>query len=183
MINLDELKFICLVMELGEMDLNSLLQESILGDDDITVILYNLLKALNFIHSSNVIHRDIKPSNILIDSDSRVMICDFGLARTMPKLSKQEKQFRSIRKKAYQVVLQKDNNESRDSQYETFKKNISSVLQEEKEIRNKKERNLTPTICTRWYRSPEVILCDTNYNQSCDIWSLGCTLAEMLTSG
>ena len=42
------------------------------------------------------------------------------------------------------------------------------------------KRSITPAVATRWYRSPEVILVDHNYNQSMDIWSLGCILAEML---
>ena len=33
---------------------------------------------------------------------------------------------------------------------------------------------------TRYYRSPEVIL-GRNYDHSCDVWSLGCTLFELLT--
>ena len=33
---------------------------------------------------------------------------------------------------------------------------------------------------SRWYRPPEVVLLDHNYNQSVDIWSVGCTLAEMI---
>ena len=48
--------------------------ESFLGDsrnelyeEQATVIVYNLLLSLNFLHTSNVIHRDIKPANILID--------------------------------------------------------------------------------------------------------------------
>ena len=39
---------------------------------------------------------------------------------------------------------------------------------------------MSPTVCSRWYRAPEVILCDQNYGQSSDVWSLGCVLAEML---
>jgi serine/threonine protein kinase len=33
---------------------------------------------------------------------------------------------------------------------------------------------------SRWYRSPEIILCDVNYNQSLDVWAMGCVLAEMI---
>ena len=33
---------------------------------------------------------------------------------------------------------------------------------------------------SRWYRPPEIILIEKNYNKAIDIWSLGCVLAEML---
>ena len=44
-----------------------------------------MLCALNFIHSANIIHRDIKPANILLNANFDVHLCDFGLARTLPK--------------------------------------------------------------------------------------------------
>ncbi len=36
-------------------------------------------------------------------------------------------------------------------------------------------------IQSRFYRSPEILLCLRNYDQKIDIWSLGCVLVEMHT--
>ncbi|MBI1825405.1 MAG: protein kinase [Planctomycetes bacterium] len=38
--------------------------------------------ALHYAHSQGVIHRDIKPANLILSSDGRIMIADFGLAKT-----------------------------------------------------------------------------------------------------
>ncbi|KAM0837378.1 hypothetical protein ACQ4PT_061699 [Festuca glaucescens] len=40
-----------------------------------------LLRALKYIHTANVYHRDLKPKNILANSNCKLKICDFGLAR------------------------------------------------------------------------------------------------------
>jgi len=34
-----------------------------------------------YIIAAHVFHRDLKPRNILANSDSKLKICDFGLAR------------------------------------------------------------------------------------------------------
>jgi serine/threonine protein kinase len=47
----------------------------------IKTITYNILCAMNYIHSANVLHRDLKPANILVNEDCEAKICDFGLAR------------------------------------------------------------------------------------------------------
>ena len=86
----EEFDHIFLVLDLGENDMKQLLESipyTSMDEDHIVTILYNMLCATNFIHSANVIHRDLKPSNMLINSDCNVKICDFGLARCMPKLS------------------------------------------------------------------------------------------------
>ena len=38
-------------------------------------------EALDYAHRNEVLHRDIKPSNLLVDTDHRLWIADFGLAR------------------------------------------------------------------------------------------------------
>jgi len=53
--------------------------------DHCLIIMYNILCALNFLHTSNIVHRDIKPSNILIKEDCEIKICDFGISRSLPK--------------------------------------------------------------------------------------------------
>jgi serine/threonine protein kinase len=41
---------------------------------------------MNFLHSANLMHRDLKSENVLIDDECRIKICDFGMARSLPKL-------------------------------------------------------------------------------------------------
>ena len=48
-------------------------------------ILFNLLCAIKFMHSSNIMHRDLKPANILISEECEIKICDFGMARSLPE--------------------------------------------------------------------------------------------------
>ncbi|XP_071725128.1 mitogen-activated protein kinase 9-like [Rutidosis leptorrhynchoides] len=77
-----EFKDIYVVFELMESDLD----EVIKANDNFTpqhhqFFLYQLLRALKYIHSAHVFHRDLKPKNILANSDCKLKICDFGLAR------------------------------------------------------------------------------------------------------
>jgi calcium-dependent protein kinase len=60
-------------------------------EKDMCEIILQLLKALSFIHSQNIIHRDIKPENILFANKrdySTLKSIDFGLATMTNKDSK-----------------------------------------------------------------------------------------------
>jgi predicted Ser/Thr protein kinase len=48
---------------------------------DALAVTKRVAMALGAAHKLGIIHRDIKPSNILVTSQSRVMVTDFGLAR------------------------------------------------------------------------------------------------------
>ncbi|XP_070491914.1 mitogen-activated protein kinase p38b-like isoform X1 [Chironomus tepperi] len=44
------------------------------------------------------------------------------------------------------------------------------------------ESEMTGYVATRWYRAPEIMLNWMHYNMTVDIWSVGCIMAELLTS-
>eukprot|EP00958_Prasinococcus_capsulatus_P013061 scaffold1318_cov388-Prasinococcus_capsulatus_cf.AAC.82 len=62
------------------------LHQVIKANDDLTpehhqYFVYQLLRAMKYIHTANVFHRDLKPKNILANADCNLKVCDFGLAR------------------------------------------------------------------------------------------------------
>ena len=77
-----------------------------LKEEHVITILYNMLCAINFFHSANVIHRDIKPANILIDSNCNVKLCDFGLARILPKKTEVQKKVEKHRRHYHKPINQ-----------------------------------------------------------------------------
>ncbi|KIM30653.1 hypothetical protein M408DRAFT_65975 [Serendipita vermifera MAFF 305830] len=50
-------------------------------------MLYQILCALNFMHSAGIIHGNIRPESILVNQDTSVRLCDFSCARTVGSLS------------------------------------------------------------------------------------------------
>ncbi|QID86302.1 Serine/threonine-protein kinase kdx1 [Saccharomyces pastorianus] len=68
--------------ELMECDLSQVIRSGqCLENTHCQSFIYQILCALKYIHSADVLHRDLKPNNLLVNSDCLLKICNFGLSR------------------------------------------------------------------------------------------------------
>ena len=56
-------------------------QDGRIPKDQAIPMIYQLLDALEVVHSQNILHRDIKPGNVLISPGGKATLIDFGAAR------------------------------------------------------------------------------------------------------
>jgi serine/threonine protein kinase len=54
---------------------------NILNMEEVDIIFKQLCTGIKYLHDNKIIHRDLKPMNIFIDSDKKIKIGDFGLAK------------------------------------------------------------------------------------------------------
>lgn len=61
--------------------LKARLSRGSLSHNEIEQVVESVGAALDYAHRQGILHRDVKPSNVLLASDGRIYLADFGLAR------------------------------------------------------------------------------------------------------
>jgi serine/threonine protein kinase len=56
-------------------------KNGVFSEQQIKKLLIEVLQILDFVHGKQVIHRDIKPENIILSSDNKLFLVDFGAAK------------------------------------------------------------------------------------------------------
>ncbi|KAJ6882891.1 serine/threonine protein kinase IRE [Populus alba x Populus x berolinensis] len=148
-----------LVMEyLNGGDLYSLLRNlGCLDEDMARMYIAEVVLALEYLHSSNVIHRDLKPDNLLISQDGHIKLTDFGLSKVGLINSTDDLSVPLVSSSGF---LDDDELKSQ-----------SSSMSE--------EHQKHPVVGTPDYLAPEILL-GMGHGATADWWSVGVILYEML---
>ena len=79
-----------LVFEYLERDLKQYMDDNnnSLAIENVKILMYQLLRGLDYCHKKKILHRDLKPQNLLMSAKGELKLADFGLARAQSVPSK-----------------------------------------------------------------------------------------------
>ena len=137
-------------------DVRSLLrQEHILPIDTAATIIAQIALAVQYLHERGIVHRDIKPANILLSSGGTAKLIDLGLAAPIDALF---------------MASYINNEEDSDAENSASNRQLDTSLITSGKVAG-----------TVDYMAPDQLRSPGHPVPSWDIYSLGCTLYQMLT--
>ena len=152
----------CIIMDfVGPMTLRDAMCDKLItefntsfnGAYTIREVMKDILHAITFIHSLNITHRDIKPENIICRVHNhricRVVLADFGCSKMLPYNSNKNH------------ILQRGGNKEMPGQLKNTATSSFDYMPS------------NPVVCTRYYRSPELLFGSSYSVLASDIFSIG----------
>lgn len=130
---------------------------------------------------------------MLVDGNCEVRLTNFHMARMLPddsQVVRIQEASRERVSKCLRTLLRSGGGSTPLYKYQKARLKAAEdindfyeqTLQEAIVKKLKPKREMSPHVQMRKYRAPEVMLMQKNYNCAVDIWSLGCVLAELMTT-